>query len=131
MNNNYLPDEEFEQFLESIGGVENVYFSDKGPIKSRRFFGVGNGWLGLIKTLIEKSIGAGWNKQTTQVKEKFGGLRFYINGAPNEVHNLISEAESASQEICEVCGNLGKLQTTNTGWWKTLCEEHIQKENNK
>ena len=129
MNNNYLSDEEFEQFLESIGGVENGFFSDRGPIKSRHFFGVDNGWLGLIKTLIEKSIEAGWDKQTTQVKEKFGGLRFYINGAPNEVHNLISEAESASQEICEVCGNLGKLQTT--GWWRTLCKEHTEKENNK
>ncbi len=128
-NNNYLTDEQFENFLESIGGVENGYFPDRGPIKSRHFFGVGNGWLGLIKDLIEKAIAAGWNKQTTQVKEKFGGLRFYINGAPDEVHNLISEAETASQEICEECGNPGKLQTT--GWWQTLCEEHIKKENNK
>ncbi len=50
-----------------------------------------------------------------QVKEKLGGLRFYIN--MQDVHTalriqanrLISEAEKASYDICEVCGSKGEL----------------------
>jgi hypothetical protein len=121
-NNNYLTNEQMDSFLEEIGGLENGFFPDRPKIQKAGFFAVGNGWYGIIKELIEKSIAAGWDKQICQVKEKFGGLRFYINSAPDEVHKLIREAENKSLEICEVCGNPGKQR--NDGWIKTLCEEH-------
>jgi hypothetical protein len=121
-NNNYLTNEQMDSFLEEIGGLENGFFPDRPKIQKAGFFAVGNGWYGIIKELIEKSIAAGWDKQICQVKEKFGGLRFYINSAPDEVHKLIREAENKSLEICEVCGNPGKQR--NGGWIKTLCEEH-------
>ncbi len=121
-NNNYLTNEQMDSFLEEIGGLENGVFPDRPKIQKSGFFAVGNGWYGIIKDLIEKSIAAGWDKQICQVKEKFGGLRFYINSAPDEVHKLIREAENKSLEICEVCGNPG--QQRNGGWIKTLCEEH-------
>lgn len=121
-NNNYLTNEQMDSFLEEIGGLENGFFPDRPKIQKAGFFAVGNGWYGIIKEIIEKSIAAGWDKQICQVKEKFGGLRFYINSAPDEVHKLIREAENKSLEICEVCGNPGKQR--NGGWIKTLCEEH-------
>lgn len=115
---------EFEKFLESIGGLVNGYYTDRDPIKSRGYCEVGDGWLPIIKDLIEKMIEAGWDKQICQIKEKFGGLRFYINSGSDEMYKLISEAENKSYETCEVCGKPGK-QTTG-GWISTLCEEHMK-----
>lgn len=48
----------------------------------------------------------------TQVKEKFGGLRFYTSACPEEyfdfIYGLIHEAESKSYETCENCGGSTK-----------------------
>lgn len=59
-----------------------------------------------------------------QVKEKFGGLRFYVNGANEEHYNYILFAENMSYRTCEVCGSPGKLYTQ--GWHTTLCEHHAK-----
>jgi hypothetical protein len=58
----------------------------------------------------------------SQVKEKFGGLRFYTNGATDKHHNYISFAESMSYCTCEECGAPGKRYTD--GWHQTLCDIH-------
>lgn len=58
----------------------------------------------------------------TQVKEKYGGLRFYIYGGTDEVHNYINFAESMSYRVCEMCGAPGEPRSD--GWTKTLCERH-------
>ena len=60
----------------------------------------------------------------TQVKEKFGGLRFYVHGATDYQHGAIDMAESLSYRICEVCGLPGK--PTTEGWIKTVCDKHIK-----
>jgi hypothetical protein len=128
MNKNYyLSDEDFTKFLEKIGGVENGFYTDRPPIKERGAFGVSNGWLGLIKEMMEDIISMGWNKETCQVKEKFGGLRFYINSASNEVHDRITQAEKLSYDVCETCGELGELRT-DIGWYLTLCDTHYTEE---
>jgi hypothetical protein len=57
-----------------------------------------------------------------QVKEKFGSLRFYINGGTPEMYNYISFAEAMSGRTCEVCGAPGKSR--NNGWIKVLCNKH-------
>jgi hypothetical protein len=54
-----------------------------------------------------------------QVKEKFGGLRFYVGYADEEVHGMIRMAEAMSYKLCEECGNPGK--SSNDGWIRTLC----------
>jgi hypothetical protein len=58
----------------------------------------------------------------SQVKEKFGGLRFYVNGATDKHWNYINFAESMSYTICEECGAPGKTYTD--GWHMTLCDIH-------
>lgn len=57
-----------------------------------------------------------------QVKEKFGGLRFYYNGGDEYIRGLENMAESMSYRTCETCGAPGK--STKGGWIQTLCEEH-------
>ena len=124
-----MSDEDFNEFLQEIGGLENGYFTDRPAIKDRYIAGVGNGWLGLIKELIEEAIKLGWDRQVCQIKEKFGGLRFYINGAPDGVHKLIREAENKSYEICEVCGEPGEMRKGS--WIVTLCDKHNTERNEK
>lgn len=117
--------EEMNDYLESIGGLENGMYSNKPKITSCDFFDVQVGWYPLIKNLIDELITLGWDKQVTQVKEKFGGLRFYINGGSDEIYDKITEAEKLSHETCELCGKKGELRTK-IRWFTTLCDEHYE-----
>ena len=85
-----------DEYLKSIGGLENGFYTDKPPIDSYMFFCVRDGWIPLVQNLIEEAVEAGWDKQVCQVKEKFGGLRFYINSASDEVFEIIRKYESLS-----------------------------------
>lgn len=86
--------------------------------------GCGNGWVPLIDNLITELCALGWDKHVEQIKEKFGGLRFYIGGATPEMHDLINRAEDASIKICEECGKEGKRSDWGKYWIKTLCPKH-------
>lgn len=64
-----------------------------------------------------------------QVKEKFGGLRFYYHGGDEFCNGVVQMAEAMSTCICEQCGAPGKIG--GRGWIKTLCtpcRENINKE---
>lgn len=62
----------------------------------------------------------------TQIKEKFGGLRFYYDGGDATVDGMVRMAESWAGKHCEECGKPGKSRSG--GWIRTLCDEHA---NNK
>lgn len=59
-----------------------------------------------------------------QVKEKFGGLRFYYDGGDEYINGLAAMAESMSYITCEECGSPGA--PTSGGWVRTLCKEHAK-----
>ena len=46
--------------------------------------------------------------RASQVKEKFGGLRFYMTTGSREIRDLIGKAEKLSFQTCEECGEPGK-----------------------
>jgi len=117
--------EEMNEYLESIGGLENGFYSDRPSIKHCKVFDVGSGWYPIIKDLIEDLIKLGWDKQICQVKEKFGGLRFYINTGSDEIFKRIHLAGNQSYEICETCGEKGEMRT-DLGWYSTLCNKHYE-----
>lgn len=58
----------------------------------------------------------------SQVKEKYGTLRFYVYGGDEFIQGLISMAESISAVTCEHCGNSGKIR--DGAWIRTLCDTH-------
>ena len=63
----------------------------------------------------------GWDRDLHQVKEKFGGLRFYVGASTPEMEKRIDQAEEESFQTCENCGEPGK--GSNVGYWYlTLCE---------
>jgi hypothetical protein len=60
-----------------------------------------------------------------QIKEKFGGLRFYYTGGDKEVAGMVALAEFIASNSCELTGKKGKLCSRN-GWLKTLSPEVIK-----
>lgn len=99
--------------------------------RSREFWGFecGDGWFNLIDGLcekIQKEVDSGTEPQVVaqQVKEKFGGLRFYVGSASDKVFDLIEFAEKLSYTICDVCGKPGTTEGNSRGWVSTRCEEH-------
>lgn len=117
--------EEMNLYLSSIGGLNRTYREYKGPILDSKAFGVGEGWLQLIKDMVEELIALGWDKRLVQSKEKFGGLRFYLETYPEGATEVISKYEKLSYETCEECGDKGEPKKIN-GWVQTLCEAHVE-----
>lgn len=114
---------EMDQYLVSIGGLENGWKTDMPKILDSGFMTVCDGWLQLIHDLIEEIIPLGWNKEICQIKEKFGGLRFYTNAAPSSVHEVITKYENLSRKTCETCGKPGTMRRTESGWHYTSCND--------
>ena len=85
--------------------------------KELPYFECEDGWFQLLRDLSEKLSKLG--VVARQVKEKFGGLRFYFDfdfkDGPDmwshpEADKLVEEAEKLSYTICEVTGKPGKLR---------------------
>lgn len=68
--------------------------------------------------------------EATQVKEKFGTLRFYTNGSNDAQEGMISFAEFLSGFICEKCGSTEDVSETR-GWIVTLCKKCMKERNDK
>ena len=60
--------------------------------------------------------------KVAQIKEKFGGLRFYYDGGDDGIDGMVRMAESWAAHSCETCGAPGKSR--DGGWIKTLCDHH-------
>ena len=79
-----------------------------------------DGWFELIFNLCKQL--ADENIEVTQIKEKFGTLRFYYNFGSDKIKDLVKIAEAKASATCEFCGKTGQLYSK--GWCKTLCNEH-------
>jgi hypothetical protein len=98
-------------------------------------FCVGEGWWPIIETLCAniQSHTDWWNKNretrpvveqvvVEQIKEKFGGLRFYYQGGDDQISGMVRMAEAWADHSCETCGAPGT--SGGKGWIKTLCPTH-------
>jgi len=95
-------------------------------------FSVGDGWYKLIYELVHdiriNDLKKGdWITKATQVKEKFGGLRFYVTGTSDKNWALIRTAEQKSYGICEETGSEVEVGTWTRDWTKTMCRQHALK----
>jgi hypothetical protein len=57
-----------------------------------------------------------------QIKEKFGGLRFYYDGGDQHISGMVRMAEAWADRSCETCGAPGTKREG--GWIRTLCDHH-------
>ena len=87
---------------------------------------VGPGWEPLVDELHALVLALNPDVIVDQVKEKFGGLRYYVSHNPRTgseaISALIDEYEKRASETCEWCGASGI--TDGNGWLKTLCPTH-------
>ena len=60
----------------------------------------------------------------SQVKEKFGGLRFYVHGGDQRVDDIIANGEAMSYYVCQDCGTMATAQLYPFSWHSTLCDRH-------
>ncbi len=90
-------------------------------VKDYAKLALGAGWHDLVDKLIDDLFEVGWDGMILQIKEKFGGLRFYIGCGTQEMFDLIEDAEDKSITICEECGRPGTLR--NGGWLVTRCDD--------
>lgn len=93
---------------------------------------VGPGWTSILTKLHADISAIVPDYGVSQVKEKFGALRIYLNypegtgTKADEAEELLAVAEAESESLCEQCGKPGTTGTPdgNMGWLKTLCPEH-------
>ena len=65
----------------------------------------------------------------TQIKEKFGTLRFYYSGGDDYIRGLEAMADSMTSVTCEDCGCPGKSRSTKKNRWiKVLCDKHAEEQ---
>lgn len=123
----------YEQFVKQLESEYPKMFTHKyGGVA------VGEGWWPIIQSLCRNiQYHIDWKQEqkekynrgegceqvvVTQIKEKFGGLRFYYDGGDEYINGLVTMAESWAARTCEECGVPGKQRSG--GWIRTLCDHH-------
>lgn len=98
----------------------------------REIRNVGDGWKPIVQEVHDKLLALDPEYRIVQVKEKFGGLRFYFmpaspdSEAYKEMRDIVDEAEARSYSVCEECGNFGECgnsrESGGSSWLRTLCD---------
>lgn len=89
-----------------------------------------DGWKEIVASCHKDLIELAPTYAVYQVKEKFGGLRFYADPPENfsdegrqRFRDRIREAEKLSFKTCQICGAEGTLVVTGYTW-ETVCLNH-------
>lgn len=122
-----------ENLIQKYPKIFEQYEGNPGMVN---WYGVPQGWLSIIDLLcgsIQNYIDGSsvWSKEQekfvsppqvtcVQMKEKYGGLRFYTNGHNDIVEGMIQMAEYLCDNTCQDCGSTEDVGTTK-GWVSTLC----------
>ncbi len=88
-------------------------------------FDCDDGWYDIIFNLSKKLLEVDPTVQAVQVKEKLGGLRFYVGPTNDTAFDLIQAAEAESLHTCECCGTKEKVSTKpykGSYWIYTYCQ---------
>jgi hypothetical protein len=120
----------------------NIFVNRHGDMKETLMcwgFECGDGWYQVLDSLCaniqhhidwqNKNFEKGFTQYkqvpqvvAVQVKEKFGGLRFYYDGGDDIIDGMVRMAESWAANTCEECGAPGTVR--HGGWIRTLCDKH-------
>lgn len=102
-------------------------------------FQCGDGWYQLLYNLSQKISDhvelnhdefAEYYPEVSQVKSKYGMLRFNVDGADDEIHKMIDKAEKLADITCEDCGKEYDGKMKNYGSWVyNMCDECFDKFN--
>ncbi len=123
--------------------IKNTYPEVLGDV----MLAVGTGWVAHVNKITDTVVsrikryndnrGTQFKLEILQIKEKFGGLRYYfkIQGLAdydvefyNETHKYITRMETVVEHVCEACGMYGETVVTDNGWTQTLCDKHAKED---
>jgi hypothetical protein len=116
-----------------VESYADLFHPTGDPLAARGWPAVDDGWRDLLERACARILAAvrldGGSFRVTQVKEKFGTLRFYWEGSlspetATRVEEAIDLAEARSTTTCEVCGEPGVLRAG--GWMQTRCDAHAE-----
>lgn len=103
------------------------------PIGWGRWISCDSGWYKLIIEAHNMLKYIDPNYEIHQIKEKFGGLRYYYQSSfpygslPQTIMDaIINHAEGVAESTCEVCGIYDCFEVKNRDrnrWYKTLCKK--------
>lgn len=143
-----MTNEEYEERIAALKSGYPYLFAGQ-----HREHDIAPGWFAIVEELccqIDETLAEAEKPKVrfVQIKQKFGGLRAYLNVAPLRVDIVseagrlsgqfgksgvpdiasrlapfVREAEEKSFRICELCGAAGHLRT-DRNWLRTLCDEH-------
>jgi hypothetical protein len=123
-------DQEFKEYEQFAKRMEERF--PKMFVGKYGGFAVGAGWYPILEALcaniqshIDWRVKQGQDiaqVEVEQIKEKFGGLRFYYQGGDDEISGMVRMAEAWADVACEECGAFGKRRSG--GWIRTLCDVH-------
>jgi hypothetical protein len=129
MKDVYKDEDKFHEYMEAK--YPKIFSEGYGG------FAVGPGWYPILDALCNQiQAHINWKNKdiemtegvpqvvVSQIKEKYGGLRFYHSGGDDCVDGMVRMAESWAENTCETCGAPGEARTP--GWIKTLCDEHAK-----
>ena len=120
--------------LEEVAGQRKSFeamLEEKFPVLCKNIYiGIGKGWHGLLYALIQKiqnhlvelKLKEDEWPRIDQIKEKFGGLRFYTSYSFSKIDEWVEAAEDFSVYICEFCGQPGNYVKFG-GWVKSSCQK--------
>jgi len=106
----------------------------------------GAGWKDIVDRTHEKLKYIDPDYTIFQIKEKFGGLRYYFDtsleygSTPHNIMNdIVSAAEFEASNTCEMCGTSGRIKEVELRvdhyWYYTYCKEcsdkHIAERNER
>ena len=89
------------------------------------------GWIPLVDRCFGALRFLGWDGTVSQVKEKFGGLRLYLDHIDPDwkgpfmdgpMQLIMSYMESQSYRTCQDCGITGAKHRCD-GWYRTTCRK--------
>jgi hypothetical protein len=125
--------EKYPKILKHVGG---------DPRQTCMAWGIetGDGWYDLLDRAMQKiqdycdslsKDGREVQLVASQIKSKFGTLRFYVdfNGditeeEQDELYKFVNEAEDESETSCEICGKCAKTGRNSMNWIETVCPDH-------
>lgn len=93
------------------------------------YIAVGRGWLNLVEETLDQIDASLLPEevevlQVSDIKEKYGVLRIYVDNAPDAVEAIIEVAERRSATTCDRCGDYGRVG--GRGWLACRCGRHEQ-----
>ena len=102
-------------------------FPERTPI-AERGIEVLDGWYDLVDEMLERiqshastTRAAGKRPPAiTQIKEKLGAIRVYLDHSGAVIRAILDNAETRSLSTCESCGKPGKLIASH-GWIRVRC----------